>query len=338
MMSKPESKLFPAQRLFLFLLCIFSVTSYAEAYQPLPTIEHPADNLWSEEKHQLGKMLFFDPRLSGNNRMSCATCHNPSLGWSDGLPRTLGRDQRELGRNSPSIINSGFFEKQFWDGRADSLEEQALVPIMGPTEMDQNLDELVEELKSLPYYYRHFKKVFGVSGVTAENIAKALATFERSVVSKSSPYDRYHQGNDSAMSKSAVRGMNIFFGKGQCNTCHQGAVFTDHKFHNVGLQPLKGKMPDLGRFKITEKKEDKWVFRTPGLRDITRTAPYMHDGRFKTLEEVIDFFDRGGDPLDNKSPLMQPLNLQRQEKADLIHFLKTLEGKLQPVTLPVLPQ
>ena len=307
-------------------------------YQPLPAIEHPADNPWSEEKHQLGKMLFFDPRLSGNNRMSCATCHNPSLGWSDRLPRTLGRDQRELGRNSPSIINSGYFGKQFWDGRADSLEEQALVPIMGPTEMDQNLNKLEEELKAIPDYYRKFKKVFGASGVTAENIAKALATFERSVLSRNAPYDKYQQGDVSSMSNSALRGMKIFFSKGRCNICHGGPLFADNSFHNIGLKPLKGRMPDLGRFKITEKKEDKWSFRTPGLRDITRTAPYMHDGRFKTLEEVIDFFDRGGDPLENKSPLMQPLNLQRQEKADLIQFLKTLDGEFQPVTLPDLPQ
>ena len=143
-----------------------------------------------------------------------------------------------MGRNAPSIINTGYFKKQFWDGRADSLGEQALVPIMGPTEMDQNLDELVNELKSLPYYYRQFKQVFGVSGVTAENIAKALATFERSVVSTNSSYDKFHQGDASSMSKPAARGMKIFFGKEQCNKCHPGPAFTDHNFHNVGLQPL----------------------------------------------------------------------------------------------------
>ncbi|MBT5550317.1 MAG: cytochrome-c peroxidase [Nitrospina sp.] len=323
--------------LLILAICPSLISAGDAEYQPLPAIEHPADNPWSKEKHQLGKMLFFDPRLSGNNRMSCATCHNPSLGWSDGLPRTLGRDQRELGRNSPSIINSGYFGKQFWDGRADSLEEQALVPIMGPTEMDQNLDELIDELKAIPYYYRKFKKVFGASGVTAENIAKALATFERSVVSRNSPYDQYQQGDVSSLSKSAVRGMKIFFGKGQCTRCHQGSIFADNKFHNIGLQPLKGRMPDLGRFKITERKEDKWVFRTPGLRDISRTSPYMHDGRFKTLEEVIDFFDRGGDPLPNKSLFLKPLGLKRQEKKDLESFLIALEGRSNKVFLPNLP-
>lgn len=306
-------------------------------YEPLPAMKHPADNPGSKDKEELGKWLYFDPRLSGSNWISCATCHNPGLGWSDGLPRALGNGQNELGRHSPTVINSGYFELQFWDGRAKSLEEQALGPIGAKGEMNQDMDALIKELKALPGYVKKFEQVFGKSGITPQNIGKAIATFERSVVSKNSAYDRYWAGNKSAMSASAVNGMNLFFGKAKCSICHNGPAFTDSKFHNIGVKqhgPLK---QDPGRYNVTHEDFDQGAFKTPGLRSISLTAPYMHDGSETTLEGVIGFYDRGGDVEKNRSPFITPLGLSAQEKKDLVKFLKALEGEPIVVQLPQLP-
>ncbi len=306
-------------------------------YEALPEVSHPADNSWSKEKEDLGKMLYFDPRLSGSNWISCATCHNPGLGWGDGLPRPFGDGQKELGRHSPTIINSAYFESQFWDGRAKSLEEQAVGPIQSIGEMNQNMDELIKELNAIPDYAAMFNKVFGKQGVTSENIGKAIAVFERSVVSKNSPYDKYWQRDRSSMSPSAVKGMDIFFGKGKCAICHNGPAFTDSNFHNIGVKqhgPLKN---DLGRYSLTKEDFDKGAFKTPGLRHINRTAPYMHDGSEATLEDVVEFYDRGGDVDENKSPFITKLELTGQEKKDLVEFLKALEGEPIIVSIPQLP-
>lgn len=306
-------------------------------YEPMPSINHPADNPWSKDKEKLGKMLYFDPRLSGSNWISCATCHNPGLGWSDGLPRAFGDGQKELGRHTPTIINSGYFELQFWDGRARSLEEQALGPIQAAGEMNQSLPELVKELNAVPGYVRLFKKVFGASGITAENIGKAIATFERSVVSKNSPYDKYMQGNKKAMSSQAVAGMNLFFGKAKCSICHNGPAFTDNKFHNIGVKQQGPLKEDSGRYNVTKDEPDKGAFKTPGLRHVSRHAPYMHDGSEATLKDVIEFYDRGGDVEQNRSAFITPLGLTVREKKELLEFLQALEGSPIIVSLPELP-
>ena len=306
-------------------------------YEALPLVTHPADNSWSKEKEGLGKMLFFDPRLSGSNWISCATCHNPGLGWSDGLPRGLGNGQKELGRHSPTIINSGYFKLQFWDGRAKTLEEQAVGPIQAEVEMNQNMNALIEELGAIPGYVALFKKVFGRSGITSGNIGKAIAVFEKSVVSKNSSYDKYWEGDKLAMNSSAIKGMNIFFGKAKCGICHNGPAFTDSNFHNIGVKqhgPLK---IDLGRYSLTKDDFDKGAFKTPGLRHISKTAPYMHDGSEATLEDVVEFYDRGGDEEENRSPLITPLGLTGQEKKDLVEFLMALEGEPIAVSLSQLP-
>ncbi len=327
---------------FIFLLAPFATfagdfSDLKEFYEPLPEMKHPVDNPWSKEKEDLGKMLYFDPRLSGSNWISCATCHNPGLGWGDGLPRPFGHGQKELDRHSPTIINSGYFEMQFWDGRAKSLEEQALGPIGSQVEMKQDLKELEIELSKIPGYVRLFKKVFPKEGITEATIAKAIATFERSVVSKNAPYDRYFQGDKNAMSTSALIGMRLFFGKAKCSICHNGPAFTDSQFHNIGVKqhgPLK---EDLGRYNVTKEDFDKGAFKTPGLRHITRSAPYMHDGSEATLEEVIDFYDRGGDVAENKSPFITPLKLSVDEKKDLVEFMKALEGDPIIVSIPEFP-
>lgn len=306
-------------------------------YEPMQSVRHPEDNPWSKDKEKLGKMLYFDPRLSGSNWISCATCHNPGLGWGDGLPRALGHGQKELGRHTPTIINSGHFELQFWDGRARSLEEQALGPIQAAGEMNQSLPELIVELQAIPGYVRLFKKVFGESGITAENIGKAIATFERSVVSKNARYDKYMQGDKKAMSASAVAGMNLFFGRAKCSICHNGPAFTDSKFHNIGVKQQGPLQEDLGRYNVTKDESDKGAFKTPGLRHVNHHAPYMHDGSKATLKDVIEFYDRGGDVEQNRSPFITPLGLTAREKKDLLEFLLALEGSPITVSLPELP-
>ncbi len=308
-----------------------------EFYEPLPEMKHPQDNPWSKEKEDLGRMLYFDPRLSESNWISCMTCHHPGLGWSDGLPRPNGHGQKELDRHSPTIINSGYFDAQFWDGRAKSLEEQALGPISSQVEMKQDLGELVKELKAIPGYVRMFKQVFPKEGITEINLAKAIATFERSVVSKNAPYDKYFAGDKTAMSSSALNGMKLFFGKAKCSICHNGPAFTDSRFHNIGVKqhgPLK---EDLGRYNVTKEDFDKGAFKTPGLRHITRSTPYMHNGSEATLEEVVEFYDRGGDVEENRSPFITPLGLTTQEKKDLVEFMKALEGDPIIISLPELP-
>jgi len=323
----------------LGVLSFFPIASFADdsVYEPIPAMEYPSDNKWSKEKEVLGKMLYFDPRLSGSNWISCATCHNPGLGWGDGLPRTIGDGQKELGRHAPTVINSGYFALQMWDGRKKTLEDQASGPIGAAGEMNQDYGELIRELQALPDYVNRFDKVFGKNALNIENISKAIATFERSVISKNAPYDKYWAGDKQAMSASAVRGMDLFFGKGKCGICHNGPVFTDSGFHNIGVKAAGPLKVDLGRYNETKDDFDKGGFKTPGLRDISRSAPYMHNGTESTLEEVISFYNRGGDVKDNISPFITPLELSKQEEKDLVAFLKALDGEPILVTFPILP-
>ena len=323
----------------LCVLGFFSVEAFAEdsIYEPVPEMNYPSDNKWSKGKEELGKMLYFDPRLSGSNWISCATCHNPGLGWSDGLPRTIGNGQKELGRHAPTVINSGYFSLQMWDGRKKSLEDQATGPIGAEGEMNQDYGLLIKELEAIPGYVSLFDNVFGKSSITMNNIAKAIATFERSVVSKNSSYDKYWAGDKSTMSKSAVNGMNLFFGKAKCSICHNGPVFTDSGFHNIGVKAAGPLKEDLGRYNETKKDFDKGAFKTPGLRSISQSAPYMHNGSEATLEDVVAFYDRGGDVKENLSPFITPLGLTEQEKKDLVEFLKALDGEPINITYPDLP-
>lgn len=311
----------------------------------LPPVKIPADNPQTPAKIELGKKLFFDPRLSGNNWISCATCHNPSLGFADGLPRFIGGPAaKEGGRHSPSCINCAYNEFLFWDGRAPSLEAQALGPIQNPDEMFENLDNVVRKLSKIPAYVKAFNEVFG-TGVTVDGIAKAIAAFERTIVFANSPFDRYMQGDVNAMSESAKRGMNLFDDKAECIICHNGPNFTDNKFHNLGV-PAEGPVKeDKGRYNVTKDEADKGAFKTPTLRNIAETAPYMHDGFFSTLFEVVQFYNVGGGRSENKSPHIHALRLTSEEVNDLIEFLKALTGELvqvkyetSPITYPNLPK
>ncbi|MEX2176882.1 MAG: cytochrome c peroxidase [Pirellulaceae bacterium] len=284
--------------------------------KPVPV---PEDNPLTAEKIELGKQLFFDPRLSCDETVSCASCHDPKKGWSNGEAVATGVRTQKGGRSAPTIINSAYSELQFWDGRALMLEGQALGPIQNSIEMDHKLEDCVLKLNAIDGYREQFQKVFGTD-VTSDGIAKAISAFERTILSGDAPYDRFKAGNKSALSDSAQRGMKVFFGKGQCSSCHTGPSFSDFSFHNLGVG-LEKEKPDLGRYEVTKVLGDKGAFKTPTLREIARTAPYMHDGRFQTLEEVVEYYNKGGFANPQLDEGIFALELKQDEKADLIKFL-----------------
>jgi len=300
---------------------------------PVPV---PPDNPQTAAKIKLGQQLYFDPRLSADNTISCATCHRPEEAWANHHPTDTGIRGQVGQRNSGSVLDAAYMRYQFWDGRAGSLEEQALGPIHNPIEMGETLENVVRKLNAIPGYRRQFQQVFG-SEVTTDGIAKAIAAFERTVISGPSPYDRYLRGDGKAMGAAAVRGMKLFNGKAHCNDCHGGPMFSDQSFHNIGVGMDKPD-PDIGRAKVTNDPEDWGRFKTPTLRDVALTYPYLHDGSEKTLAAVVDFYDRGGLPNRNMDPLVRPLNLTEREKADLVAFMNALSGTLPKIKAPALPK
>ncbi len=304
---------------------------------PLPTATPiPKGNLNYKAKIELGKQLYFDGRLSKNNQVACAFCHNPFAGFADPRQTSIGVDGKLGGRQAPTVYNTAFNTVQFWDGRAGSLEEQAIGPIQNPVEMAETHENVVAKLRKIKGYQQQFREVFG-SDVNLQGIAEAIAAFERTVVSTNSPFDKYVLGDTKAMDEAAVRGIALFKGKGRCLLCHNGPNFTDNQFHNLGVPQVGPLKEDLGRYNVTRQEQDRGAFKTPTLRSITETAPYMHDGVLKTLEEVIDFMDGGGGPNPNLSPLVKPLGLTKEEKSDLLAFLKALTGEPLKIGVPKLP-
>jgi len=295
----------------------------------------PADNPQTDEKIRLGKALYFDPRLSADNTISCATCHAPGTGWANHNPTDTGIRGQVGDRNSGTILDSGYMRFQFWDGRAGSLEEQALGPIHNPIEMGETLENVVRKLEAIPWYRDMFHLIFG-TGIPTDGIAKSIATFERTVVSGPSPYDRYLDGDRNAMSAAAVRGLRLFTGKGHCNACHSGPAFSDQSFHNLGVG-MDDPQPDLGREKHTHDPADRGKFKTPGLRNVALTGPYLHDGSEATLLDVMEFYNRGGISNPDLDPLMVPLALTNREKEDLVAFMEALTGPLPAIEAPALP-
>jgi cytochrome c peroxidase len=304
---------------------------------PLPSVvPAPATNLMYKGKIELGKQLYFDGRLSKSGQVPCAFCHIPATGFADPRQTSIGFAGRLGGRNAPTVYNSAFNPVQFWDGRAGSLEEQAIGPIHNPIEMAETHETVVPKIAKIPGYQKQFRAVFG-KDASLQSIAEAIAAFERSVISTNSPFDLYTMGDPKAMDEAAIRGLALFKGKGRCILCHNGPNLTDNKFYNLGVPQVGSLKVDLGRYAVTRLERDKGAFKTPTLRSITETAPYMHDGVFSTLEEVIDFLDKGGEPNPNLSPLLKPLGLSAEEKKDLIEFLKALKGEPLNVTMPKLP-
>lgn len=277
-------------------------------------------------KVELGKKLFFDPILSKTGKVSCASCHKPDHGFADDKPTSLGINDQKGDRNTPTIYNTKSLKLLFWDGRAMSLEEQALGPIQNPVEMGETIPGVLAKLSKDPNYKKEFEEVFGKGGLTKENLAYAIAEFERTQISYDSDYDRYISGNTKALSVEAKRGLELFKGKAMCIACHNGPDFTDGEFHNIGL-PITD---DVGRAKISVTGKDTRKFKTPTLREIDKTGPYFHNGLFDSLEAVIAFYNAGGGEDTYKDPLKKPLNLNDQEQKDLIAFLKSLTGRQKP--------
>jgi cytochrome c peroxidase len=323
----------------------------------------PADNPLTRAKVELGRQLYFDPRLSRDGTVACASCHHPERGWADGAPVSTGIEGQKGGRSAPTIVNRLLGPTQFWDGRAASLEEQALGPIQNPIEMGFTHEEALALLNSIEGYKLQFEAVFG-GPATAERLGKALASFERTVVSGASKWDHYEQAlpyfdyepedgdepeflakmqrileaeKEHRLSDAAVRGRDLFFGKAQCSACHVGQDLTDESFHNLGIG-MEAQEPDLGRFVVTQNEKDKGAFRTPTVRNIALTAPYMHDGSLKTLREVVEHYAKGGTKNPWLSEKIFPLELGEEEKQDLVTFLEEgLTGEITQVAIPRLP-
>lgn len=307
-----------------------SVVVAAETSAPplgLPPVPVPADNPMSPEKIALGKQLYFDGRLSADNKVSCASCHDPAKGYSNGDRFATGVGGKQGGRSAPTVINTAYGSLQFWDGRAKSLEDQALGPIQNPIEMNMTLDAVIKKLNGIEGYKTQFKKVFGTDGATADGIAKAIAAYERTVISGNAPYDRFKAGDTKALSEAAQRGMKLFFGKAHCSACHAGPNFTDNSFHNIGVG-MDRKDFDKGRAEISKLAGDTGAFKTPTLREIARTAPYFHDGSAKTLEEVVDHYAKGGIPNEWLDEEIFNIKIAPAEKADLVKFMT--EGLSSP--------
>lgn len=298
----------------------------------LPPIFWPDDNPYTADKAELGRLLYFDRRLSSDGTVSCASCHQPDKAFTDLLPVSVGIGSQKGGRSAPTVINRAYSTLQFWDGRASSLEEQVKGPLANPLEMTIDKEEgkahreTVRRIQNFPGYVERFHKVFGTDAIDIDQVAKAIATFERTVLSGNAPFDRYEAGDKQALNPSQVRGREIFFKKAACDACHIGFNLTDSSFANIGIG-MDRPNPDLGRFVVTHKEEDKGAFKTPTLREVEHTAPYMHDGSLKTLEEVVDHYNKGGIPNPYLHQRIKPLNLTDQEKADLVAFLKAFSGE-----------
>ena len=327
----------------------------------------PADNPMTRAKIELGRQLFFDERLSSDNTISCASCHDPAQGYGAETSFGIGVRGQTGGRNSPMAFNRILSTAQFWDGRAASLEEQAVGPIANSIEMGNTHEASIDTIKQIPGYVVQFEKIFG-DGVTIDNVGKAIATFERAIVTGPTPFDFHNavasfetifaddleyleeepelkqkyealqaEAAKTPMSESAIRGMTLFSGKANCAACHAGANFTDEQYHNLGVG-MEAEKPDLGRYEVTKEEKDKGAFKTPTLRNIAQTAPFMHDASQKTLEEVVLWYDKGGHPNAYLSDKMKVLHLTDQEKRDLIAFMvEGLTGDFPEVSQARLP-
>ena len=305
----------------------------------LPAVPTPADNTVNPARVELGKKLFFDPRLSGDSNMSCATCHSPLFGWSDGLATAKGFKSKVLGRASPTVVNAAYNSLQMWDGRKKSLEDQAMGPMMSNDEMNMNIPMLMKFLQDSPVYRADFASAYPGETISEVTVAKAIASFERTVLSNDSPFDRWVKGDSKALTAQQVNGFKTFVNpdKGNCAVCHTAPNFTDSGFHNIGLASFGLENPDMGRYAEKPLALMKGAFKTPTLREISHTAPYFHDGSATTLEQVVAHYVRGGEVKTNLAPNMKELKLSAQEQADLVAFLRALNSKPQPFVLPELP-
>jgi cytochrome c peroxidase len=285
----------------------------------------PKDNPLTEAKVRLGRQLFFDPILSTDGTISCAGCHDPAHGLAGQARLAVGIKRQQMSRNAPSLWNRAYGAAFFWDGRESSLEDQALRPIESSTEMGGTVEAAIERLRASKEYSNLFQAAFA-DGVTAPNLAKSLASFERVLLSGNSRVDRFRAGEVRALSDSERHGLWLYESRGGCWRCHAGPTFTDESFHNTGVSWDQSPI-DLGRFTITKQEADRGRFKTPTLRNVALTAPYMHDGSLATLEDVVEFYNRGGGKNPHLDASIAPLGLSAEEKKDLVAFLKALSGE-----------
>ena len=333
-------------------------------FDVLDEVNLPQDNPFSEAKVALGRLLFFDPRLSANSAISCASCHQPNQGWTDGLPLSFGYAGSVHWRNTPTVINSAFHPKLDWDGKALRLDIQAQGAMKGAVAMNMDPVMVEERLRQIPEYVKRFDDVFGPGGPWFEDASRAIAIFQSTILSSNVPFDRFMEGDESALSESEKRGFKLFTTTAGCSACHRGRLFTDENFHGLGVptpeqfstdaireitfkyqlrsrgvseEVYRTATDDPGLYLVTKVDTDFGQFRTPMLRELGQTGPYMHNGAFATLEEVIEFYNSGGGESPNLDPLLRPLGLTEQNKSDLMAFLMSLTGDPILVEEPQLP-
>jgi cytochrome c peroxidase len=333
-------------------------------FDVLDKVNLPQDNPFSEAKVALGRLLFFDPRLSANSAISCASCHQPNQGWTDGLPLSFGYAGSVHWRNTPTVINSAFHPKLDWDGKALRLDIQAQGAMKGAVAMNMDPVMVEERLRQIPEYVKRFDDVFGPGGPWFEDASRAIAIFQSTILSSNVPFDRFMEGDESALSESEKRGFKLFTTTAGCSACHRGRLFTDENFHGLGVptpeqfstdaireitfkyqlrsrgvseEVYRTATDDPGLYLVTKVDTDFGQFRTPMLRELGQTGPYMHNGAFATLEEVIEFYNSGGGESPNLDPLLRPLGLTEQNKSDLMAFLMSLTGDPILVEEPQLP-
>jgi cytochrome c peroxidase len=318
----------------------------------LPAMSFPEDKAYYKEKEKIGKTLFFDPRLSVSGQIACASCHNPELGWTDNLTRSFGHDRQTGGRNSMTIVNSGYAHTLFWDGRASSLEDQAQFPIGDPLEMNENLTIAVDKIATIEGYKPLFEKAFGNDSISLKRIQYAIATFERTLKSPKSKFDKFISGKADKFNDQEVLGLHLFRTKAQCINCHNTPYFSDNQFHNDGQTLFGSKNEDFGRYNVTKNMEDIGKFRTPTIREVSRTGPWMHNGHFPSILDIVEFYNLGNPVAIQKkylgtardslipdpSPLSRKLHLDKSEIAALMAFIETLSTANQRILLPELPK
>lgn len=318
----------------------------------LPKVVFPASNPYSDKKSNLGKMLFFDPRLSGSRQISCANCHNPELGWTDNLTRSFGHDRQTGGRNAMSILNSAYAQSLFWDGRAASLEAQSTMPIQDQKEMKAHLAVAVKNIAKIKGYKKYFDVAFADKKINVQNIQMAIATFERTITSPPSRFDKFISGQVDAFTDQEVEGLHLFRTKANCISCHNTPYFSDNQFHNDGQTLFETKNEDLGRYNFTKDTADIGKFRTPTLREVARTGPWMHHGHFPSILDVVELYNLGNpSPRQNKfknskrealaghtSPILKRLNLSKSEVKSLVAFVETLSTPNRRMKMPDLPK
>lgn len=341
----------------MFLALFFTFTSHAysselECDKANPIKALPASPLGisskltdlreppTPERVRLGRWLFFEKRLSANGMLSCASCHQPEHAFSEPTPHSTGIRGQKGGRKAPSFVNAAFalYPHFFWDGRAASLEEQALGPVANPMEMGNTHDAMIQTLRGIAGYGKYFKEAFGTEEITTDRVAKAIADYERTRLSGNSPWDRWKNGEQGAVADIVKKGSELFFEKAQCAQCHVGENFTDSSFHNIGIgwDAEKKKFKDEGRHVVSKKDEDKGAFKTPTLRDVSKHGPFMHDGSMKTLREVVEHYNKGGIPNPHLSSRIKPLNLTEDEVLALVKFMEALNGEGYEDTAPLI--